>query len=91
MRNLERQLQLSIKECDRLKKENLQLKNLLRAHNIEFKPHHTYEPSNNNLSNKKRLKKEFKYTKICLKVGPMYMQYVGNQKPENQVILQHVN
>ncbi|MEQ2525297.1 DEAD/DEAH box helicase family protein [Bacillaceae bacterium CLA-AA-H227] len=67
MRNLERQLQLSIKECDRLKKENLQLKNLLRAHNIEFKPHHTYEPSNNNLSKQEKIKERIQIYKNLFK------------------------
>lgn len=36
MQNLEDQLQLAIKECERLKQENRLLKDLLKSHNIEF-------------------------------------------------------
>ncbi|MFT8321951.1 MAG: DEAD/DEAH box helicase family protein [Bacillus sp. (in: firmicutes)] len=36
MKNLERQLQQTMKECERLTQENRRLKKLLKAHNIEF-------------------------------------------------------
>ncbi|WP_141432325.1 Uma2 family endonuclease [Bacillus sp. 03113] len=42
MQNLEHQLQLTIKECERLKHENRLLKELLKSHNIEFRLEDSY-------------------------------------------------
>lgn len=48
MQDTERQLLMKIKECESLKYENLQLKKLLKVHNIEFSLNESFiEPTGN--------------------------------------------
>ncbi|WP_284035871.1 DEAD/DEAH box helicase [Neobacillus sp. 114] len=53
MQNLEQQLQQALNECQRLKQENQLLKQILKSHNINYRPQQSYT-----ISMKEQAKKE---------------------------------
>ncbi|MEQ6376469.1 hypothetical protein RZN25_06460 [Bacillaceae bacterium S4-13-56] len=82
----EKQLEFLTKENKRLLEENQRLKDIL-ANIISLFPSMSKKLHPSPI----KLKVEFNCFEVYLLLGRMYMQFVGNQKVENQVTAQHAN
>lgn len=67
MQNIERQLLEKIKECESLKHENLQLKELLKAHNIDFSLSDSFKESTLNKTKAEKVKERIRIYKSLFK------------------------
>lgn len=67
MQNIERQLLMKIKECERLMHENLQLKKLLKAHHIEFNLNESFKESTLNKTKAEKVKERIRIYKSLFK------------------------